>query len=105
MSFNYLGQFDAGGEDGFLEFAAESTGATISPALPRQHDLDFVALVVHARLQVFLTFHAALQTQETAGRLMDNFKLELRAVMDHCARQKTSAKDVERFLRGFGRRL
>ena len=97
VSFNYLGQFDAGGEDGFLEFAAESTGATISPVLPRQHDLDFVALVVHARLQVFLTFHAALQTQETAARLLDNFKLQLRAVVDHCASQKTTHKTVSDF--------
>ncbi len=50
LSFNYLGQLDAGGPQGW-RFAPEGSGATVAEGFPRLHPFDLVLMVVEGELR------------------------------------------------------
>jgi amino acid adenylation domain-containing protein/non-ribosomal peptide synthase protein (TIGR01720 family) len=84
LSFNYLGQFDAGSSGNLCEFAQEDMGIQIAPELPREHDLDLTAIVLGGRLNVSIAFHPGRHYPERISSLLEHYQRELTALTQYC---------------------
>lgn len=84
LSFNYLGQFDAGSSGEFWELASESTGDPIASDLPRQHDLDLTAIVLAGCLNVSLSFHPQRHHADGVAQLLEQYRRELVTITEYC---------------------
>ena len=91
VSFNYLGQMDAGGggasadaSDVVFVGTMADTGPARAASGPRPHLLGVDALVTGGQLHVTWTYGTRVHRRETVERLADGFLAELRALIDHC---------------------
>ncbi|MGH8574201.1 MAG: condensation domain-containing protein, partial [Gammaproteobacteria bacterium] len=84
LSFNYLGQFEDGGEQGMFGFSDEASGRAVSPHLSRSHQLDIVGLVAGGRLLLSLEFEPRTLARETAAALLDDMARQLGEVLRYC---------------------
>jgi amino acid adenylation domain-containing protein/non-ribosomal peptide synthase protein (TIGR01720 family) len=97
LSFNYLGQFDDGGDNSLLTFANESFGQLISPNLQRHHDLDVVGMIVRGQLNLSIIFNSQRHQAKTMEKLLADFKEELVAIVEHCQNQLVGEKTPSDF--------
>ncbi len=86
VTFNYLGQFDASFDaDALLRPAGESSGAGQSEDAEVLNWLAIDGQVYDGALSLDWTFSDALYREETVQALVDAYRDELLAVIDHCA--------------------
>ena len=97
LSFNYLGQFAEGGDNGLFEFAGEATGEPISPGVRRQHDIDVTGIVTRDRLALSAIFHPERHRRETIDRFLAHFREELLLLSAHCSAKTSSEKTPSDF--------
>jgi non-ribosomal peptide synthase protein (TIGR01720 family) len=85
VSFNYLGQLDqALPQQGWLRGADESSGAGRDAQQQRSHLLDVVSSVVGGRLQVVISYSAAVHERVAIERLAESYRASLVEVIEHC---------------------
>jgi amino acid adenylation domain-containing protein/non-ribosomal peptide synthase protein (TIGR01720 family) len=99
VSFNYLGQFDQGGETGFFTFADDGpTGQSISPRFKRHHELDVSGIIFGNRLYLSILFsQGGHYHQDQMQILLSLFKEELLSVIKHCQNKKEREKTPSDF--------
>lgn len=85
ISFNYLGQFDQGGENsGAFNGAKESSGPDHSLLGERSHLIEINGSVAGARLQLDWTYSENVHQRSTVEKLANEFIAKLRAIIAHC---------------------
>jgi amino acid adenylation domain-containing protein/non-ribosomal peptide synthase protein (TIGR01720 family) len=88
ISFNYLGQLDAGqgepAEQPWLLPLEADTGEARSPAGPRTHLLNADAVVLGGKLYVTWTYPTGLYDEATVQRLADGYADAVRDLIAHC---------------------
>ncbi|MEA2563438.1 MAG: hypothetical protein QOH06_4942 [Acidobacteriota bacterium] len=84
VSFNYLGRFDAPGEDGNFIFAPETVRGTAGEAVPGRHLFAVDLLVLEDRLRVTWTYDPGRHLPATVERLARGFLEELGTLVEHC---------------------
>ncbi|HEX2202457.1 MAG TPA: amino acid adenylation domain-containing protein [Longimicrobium sp.] len=86
VSFNYLGQFDAGthAATGRFEPAREPVVAGRAASAPREHALAVDSLVAEGRLHLTWSFGTGVYDQDTVERLAKAYVDELSALVRHC---------------------
>ena len=85
VSFNHLGQADAGlPEEGLFAMARESAGSGVSPEAPRQHLLEVNSIVLDGQLRVDWSYGAAIHRRATVEALAGRYLAELRRLVAHC---------------------
>ncbi|TVT18530.1 non-ribosomal peptide synthetase, partial [Amycolatopsis rhizosphaerae] len=83
--FNYLGQFDQGGDGaGLWESAPEDAGPMHDPREPREHPLSITAVIGRGRLEVTWSYSTGLHRRETVAALAERFACRLRDLIAHC---------------------
>jgi amino acid adenylation domain-containing protein/non-ribosomal peptide synthase protein (TIGR01720 family) len=90
VSFNYLGQMDAGagapdGAAALFGGVAMDLGVSRAPAAERTHLLAIDAVVAGGRLHATFTYGTRVHRRETVERLAEGFVGALREVIAHCA--------------------
>ncbi|HEU0077897.1 MAG TPA: condensation domain-containing protein, partial [Longimicrobiaceae bacterium] len=85
VGFNYLGQLDqtVSGE-AFFALAPESAGAEADGRSERRHRVEVSGAVRGGRLELALSYSAAVHGMETMQRLAGWYAEELRALLAHC---------------------
>jgi non-ribosomal peptide synthase protein (TIGR01720 family) len=98
VSFNYLGQFDAG-PAGITpwKLATESFGPLQDPAGLRPHVLEINAAVHDGRLQIIWRYSRSLHESATVSQLADRFVASLDALIEHCTTSGAGAATPEDF--------
>jgi microcystin synthetase protein McyA len=85
VSFNYLGQFDAGsGAGSFFALAEAELGPARSPRGLRPHLLSVDAMVAFGQLELTWTYGTAVHDRATIQRLGDAYLDAVRALIAHC---------------------
>ncbi|KYG05998.1 hypothetical protein BE21_37345, partial [Sorangium cellulosum] len=85
VSFNYLGQLDAGvSASSLFGWAEEPSGPAQSPRARRTYRLEIKAWVAGGRLEVGWTYSENLYRRPTIERLAERFLAALRALLSHC---------------------
>lgn len=86
ISFNYLGQFDAGeGEGGALfSIAGESTGRSRDPRQRRPHAIDLIGMVSDGCLQMDFRYGRSQLASASVRQFADAFLSALREIIRHC---------------------
>ncbi|MBV9110007.1 MAG: amino acid adenylation domain-containing protein, partial [Gemmatimonadetes bacterium] len=88
VSFNYLGQVDAGDAESpappLLAASGEHPGATRSPRAPRRHRISVEGMTAGGRLRMAFHHSSAVYRPETVQRLADAYADALRAIIAHC---------------------
>ncbi|HWM91382.1 MAG TPA: amino acid adenylation domain-containing protein [Thermoanaerobaculia bacterium] len=84
VSFNYLGRFDAGGEEGLFAFAPEEVRGTLGEAVPGRHLFAVDLGVLENRLRVAWTYDPGCHLPVTVERLARGFLAELEVLIEHC---------------------
>ena len=85
ISFNYLGQFDRDMETGVFTMSPYGTGQTVSPDSERQCSFDINGMIAGGRLTLTFSYNKYEYSKSTVSKLMDNYKRNLSAIIDHCA--------------------
>jgi len=86
--FNYLGSFDAGGQDGF-GIDERNAGNTISGRLERENEIVIEGAVMGGRLKLSLSYNTKAHARETVAQFLRAYQDELLAVIDHCVSRET----------------
>lgn len=87
LSFLYLGQFDAqarGDSAPKMRLLAEVSGKPCAADTPRGHLLELVGFVSGGRLRLELAYSTHRHTEQSAQALLDAFRDELVALIEHC---------------------
>ncbi|MCQ8130828.1 amino acid adenylation domain-containing protein, partial [Methylomonas rivi] len=82
VSFNYFGQFDA--EQALFEVAPETAGDDRDPAVPLPFWLEINAQVLAGELELRWRYSENLYRAETVQGLLDAYRAELTALVEHC---------------------
>jgi non-ribosomal peptide synthase protein (TIGR01720 family) len=91
LSFNYLGQFDAGDNAERLVSVAESHGSVQHDARTvREHLIDVVAIKLGGSLKFDWYYNRALTSAETVRNVAEHCLGYLRALLKECLNEKTS---------------
>jgi len=93
VSFNYLGQFDAGTrQDDVFRLAAEARGPERDPRGTRQHVLEISASIVAGELLINWRYSRNLHRPATVQRLADDFLQLLRQLIVRCRQDAAQGK-------------
>ena len=93
VSFNYLGQFDAGGQQkGGLRVAAEPRGPERDPRGRRQHIFELSASITAGVLRLNWRYSRNLHRAETVQGLADDFLQNLRKLIQRCRQDAARGK-------------
>ncbi|WP_263143473.1 non-ribosomal peptide synthetase [Pseudomonas sp. RIT-PI-AD] len=85
VTFNYLGQFDGSFEEtALLRPSGESSGAGQSAAASLGNWLSVDGQVFDGRLSLDWSFSADVYRDETIQQLLDDYRRELLALIEHC---------------------
>jgi amino acid adenylation domain-containing protein/non-ribosomal peptide synthase protein (TIGR01720 family) len=84
IRFNYLGQTSTALGAAALSISRVRPGEGVAPATPMQEPLDISCLVRDDELLIGMRWHPAVVRDEQAARLLDAWRVELVAVVDHC---------------------
>ena len=85
ITFNYLGQFDQSfASDAPFWPLAERAGDVYSPQAPLGNWLEIVGQVYGGRLRLRCLYSRRMFRHSTVERLMQGYREELLAVLDHC---------------------
>ncbi|WP_459477501.1 amino acid adenylation domain-containing protein, partial [Pseudomonas sp. No.117] len=86
ITFNYLGRFDGQfGEDALLVPATEGTGAAQDPGAPLANWLTVEGQVYGGQLSLQWGFSRAMFAEADIQDLVEAFRMELEAVIEHCS--------------------
>jgi amino acid adenylation domain-containing protein/non-ribosomal peptide synthase protein (TIGR01720 family) len=92
ISFNYLGQVDAGAAaSDLLALAGDISGDNRAAEGPLEHELSIDARVEAGQLTLRWTYERRLFQPETIERLAGDYARELEAVTEHCVAQGVGA--------------
>ncbi len=83
ISFNYLGQFDAYGND-FFEIAEESSGNAVSQNAKIIHDMDINAVVAEGELLLYFTMNGKCYQKESIENILSDFENKIKEVITIC---------------------
>ncbi|WP_166246508.1 non-ribosomal peptide synthetase, partial [Paenibacillus turpanensis] len=84
ISFNYFGEFTAGGSDGKFEISSVSSGHEIGAERKREFALDINGAVTDHKLQFSFSYSTQEFTSEKIRSLADAFKAKLLDLINHC---------------------
>ncbi|ASS75346.1 hypothetical protein CIG75_10315 [Tumebacillus algifaecis] len=86
ISFNYLGQFDAGttSADTMFQLSGQQSGSAHSKRMKRDHLLDITALIAGDQLRLNMIYSTHLHNAETIEQVAAAFLDELRTLIAHC---------------------
>uniref|UniRef100_UPI00140BE72A non-ribosomal peptide synthetase n=1 Tax=Pseudomonas akapageensis TaxID=2609961 RepID=UPI00140BE72A len=85
ITFNYLGQFDGSfAEDGLLQPASESAGREEGTASGPARRLEINGQVYGGELSLSWRFDASRHSAASVQALLDEYRQELDALLDHC---------------------
>ncbi|KAB0596434.1 non-ribosomal peptide synthetase [Cupriavidus gilardii] len=85
ITFNYLGQLDAGAGDAALfDRAAESPGQPISPEAPLGNWITINGQVTGGVLSLAVSFSTARYRHDTIASLVEAYREALETTIDHC---------------------
>lgn len=89
ISFNYLGQFDTGKEDGEMRMASGkfSTPSDFGAENEGRHKLTMVASVFDGELSMRILYSSALFEKTTIDSLLERIMNQLNELIDHCVSQ------------------
>ncbi|MDP8242500.1 MAG: amino acid adenylation domain-containing protein [Candidatus Hinthialibacter antarcticus] len=90
LSFNYLGQFDADGNEGLFSIVDEPCGKTLGARLQRDFDIEIIALVASGRMALSAIYNKRRHQKETVEQFLQAFREQLNVVSNHCSRQTMS---------------
>ena len=82
VSFNYFGQFDA--EQALFEAAPETAGDDRDPSVPLQCWLEINAQVLAGELELRWRYSENQYRAETVQGLLEAYRAELTALVEHC---------------------
>ncbi|WP_431509836.1 non-ribosomal peptide synthase/polyketide synthase [Variovorax sp. DAIF25] len=83
--FNYLGQFDGSfDEQAPWVPAAESAGASVDEAVPREHEFSVNGQVYDGELALSVSFSRARHAREAVQAWVQRFQSELEDLIAHC---------------------
>jgi amino acid adenylation domain-containing protein/non-ribosomal peptide synthase protein (TIGR01720 family) len=88
LSFNYLGQVDAGGQKGLFKYTEGSTGSYTSPQNHRPRILEVNSQVINGHLNVHIGYSTHLHSKETITSLSKKFIDALKKIITHCCKEK-----------------
>ena len=97
VSFNYLGQFGASGDDGLFTIVDEPCGKTLGARLPRQFDLEIIAVASDGRMALSVIFNQTRHHKQTIQTFLEAFRRELVQIAAHCSSQTVSQKTPSDF--------
>jgi amino acid adenylation domain-containing protein/non-ribosomal peptide synthase protein (TIGR01720 family) len=83
VSFNYLGQVDAGA-DATFRFVSEDSGSAASPDGRRPHLIDVSGSISDGRLRLHWTYSSAVHDAATIEAIAANFVARLQDLIAHC---------------------
>ncbi|HEY3919585.1 MAG TPA: amino acid adenylation domain-containing protein [Stellaceae bacterium] len=92
MSFNYLGDFDAGLTAGGLTAIDHPIGAPVDPGAQRPFALDLALLVRSGHLQISATYDPHHVESTSIDALLQAFCAEIRAVTRFCRERPVTEK-------------
>jgi non-ribosomal peptide synthase protein (TIGR01720 family) len=85
VSFNYLGQLDAGqAAQGLFGRSGYASGAMVSPQAERAHLIDINCMVVEGCLQAHWSYGSQVHEERTIARLAEHFLQRLQMIIQHC---------------------
>jgi bacitracin synthase 3 len=84
ISFNYLGQFDAGPDTMLLGRAKESTGHSRSPDGQRKYRWDILGMVIDNTMEISVTYNKKQYKRETLSRFLAHYKDRLEKITVFC---------------------
>jgi len=84
VSFNYLGQLDAGADATLFALSNSTPGNARSASGPSEHWLSFEAMVRDGMLQVDVRYDRAQFRQHTVEQLAAAYRTQLHTVIAHC---------------------
>jgi len=85
VTFNYFGQFDQSfDEQALLEPAPEGAGECFSPRARLANWLEIVGQVYDGALSLRCVYSQRRYRPETVQRLMDEYRLQLQGLIEHC---------------------
>jgi amino acid adenylation domain-containing protein/non-ribosomal peptide synthase protein (TIGR01720 family) len=85
ISFNYLGQFDADVNRMSFSIAEEPVGKCQSEKGERVYELDVTGMIIRKQLRMTVVYNREQYKTETMEIFLDNYKGELRRLIDYCA--------------------
>jgi amino acid adenylation domain-containing protein/non-ribosomal peptide synthase protein (TIGR01720 family) len=83
IAFNYLGQFETGGDDGAFATADEPIGPTVDPRAPLDFALELVGMVTAGRLTLDIAYDAARLDTDQAADFAAAYRRELTGLVAH----------------------
>ena len=87
ISFNYLGAFSKGAEEELLTISDRDPGASISPAMDRDAELDVLGILLEDQLQISITYGASRMGKSKLKVLAKAYEKELAGLIAHCVKQ------------------
>ncbi len=79
-SFNFLGEFQTGGENQSIHLASEPTGDTLDPELQVPHELDISGMIIQKTLTLVVSYSEKQYRFETIQKLLAACQAELVAM-------------------------
>nr|WP_277714046.1 non-ribosomal peptide synthase/polyketide synthase [Paenibacillus mucilaginosus] len=90
VSFNYLGQFDQGSEEGLVKLSSYPTGESVSPRTAMNHVLSLNGMVSEGRLSMTILYSGEAYRRESVEKLAGLLKSSLQEITAHCAAKETA---------------
>jgi non-ribosomal peptide synthase protein (TIGR01720 family) len=87
VSFNYLGQIDAGGDAAPLRLSSEPVEGGVSPDAWALAEIEVSALAVAGQMRLMLAFNAKRFALPAMQTLLETWHRELHAIVEHCRQQ------------------
>ncbi|ACS86837.1 non-ribosomal peptide synthetase [Musicola paradisiaca] len=89
ISFNYLGNLDAGqAEDGLFSLSEQPMGELRHPLQQREHLIDISGALTNGCLDIYWTYNRTLHDAQTINQLAVDFMHALEALVEHSQGQK-----------------
>lgn len=88
VNFNYLGQFDQNVDTSIFEISPLGFGDTVSPESALLNHLAVSGLIFGGELVLNFNYNALEYEEATITHLVENFKVNLLQIIEHCAGQE-----------------
>lgn len=95
ISFNYLGQFDAGDESSILQLSDKHSGENVAPEIYSPYKLNFNSVVRDGRFS--LTLDSSYYLQSDLDKIQNFYNTQLLFLVDHCCSKDISIKTPSDF--------
>ncbi|MDE1476885.1 amino acid adenylation domain-containing protein [Xenorhabdus bovienii] len=89
ISFNYLGNLDAGQSDNeMFSLSEQSMGALRDPQQQREHLIDISGAIINGCLEIYWNYNQTIHHSQTIARLADDYMQELQTLVKHSHAQE-----------------